>query len=326
MTLRGKKVLITGGLGFIGSNLAIACHHLGAAVTIYDAQIARSGANLFNIHPIRKDIELLFADIRAISSLEKAIIGKDILFHCAAFTSHPNSMEQPLEDIDVNCRGVVSLLEVIHKKNKDIRLVYVGTSTQIGAMQVSPITEMHSEFPLDMYSANKGAGEKYVLVYAHAYGLHAASIRLPNVFGPRANIANSDLGFLNYFIGLALQKKEIPIYGSGAQIRNVLYVDDAVSALIAAATKPLSDHPVFFAASDEHKRVVDIAEEITTVIGGTVVRRSWPVTRKRIEVGDVVIDSSAIKKKLKWKPEDSFRSGLEKTKTYFRRYGSHYGL
>ena len=232
--LRGQKVLVTGGLGFIGSNLVRTCLELGAEVTIYDCLNPRSGGNLYNIHDVKDSVELCCHDIADFDRVCQHIINKDIIFNCAASTSHPFSMREPWLDLDVNSRAVIDLLEAARRFNRDIRFIHLGTTTQLGRLQYHPADEKHPEFPTDIYSANKSVSEKYVLIYANAYKLRATAIRLSNVFGPRACIHSSEFTFNNFFIGLALQNKEITVFGDGKQMRNVIYVEDVVSSLILA--------------------------------------------------------------------------------------------
>jgi len=188
-SLRGRRVLVTGGLGFIGSNLAHRCLELGAEVTVYDCLDPKSGGNMHNIDGIEDSLEIVLNDVRNFEGICSCIRGKDILFHCAAYTSHPNSMREPMIDIDVNCKGTMHILEAARRFNPGIKIVHVGTSTQIGKMQVCPIDENHPEFPVDIYSANKSASEKYVLVYGAAYKMRTTVVRLANTFGPRSLIA-----------------------------------------------------------------------------------------------------------------------------------------
>ncbi len=317
-SLRGRRVLITGGLGFIGSNLAHRCLELGARVTIYDCLDPRSGGNLFNIDDIRADVDLVMGDVRDFECLSSHVAGQDLVFHCAAYTSHPNSMREPLIDVDVNCKGTLILLESLRRFNPNARLVYVGTSTQVGRMVYRPIDELHVEFPVDIYSANKLAGEKYCLIYARAYGLPVTVIRLANVFGPRSNIRSPDFGFINYFIGLGLQGKEIPVFGEGRQLRNITYVEDCVEALILAALSDRTAGEVFFAVSDHHYSVADIAREVARVIGGRVRFVPWPAERKAIEVGDALISNKKFRGVVPWTARHDLTSGLVKTRDYYR--------
>jgi UDP-glucose 4-epimerase len=315
--MKGQRVLITGGLGFIGSNLVHQCLKLGAQVTIYDCLDPRSGGNMYNIHDIRDQVQVALNDIRNFEGVCSAILNQDILFNCAAYTSHPNSMREPLIDIDVNCKGVINILEAARRFNSEVKIVHVGTSTQIGKMHFSPVTELHPEFPVDVYSANKSASEKHVLIYGGAYGLKTTVIRLANVFGPRSNIKSSDFGFINYFIGLALQGKELTVFGDGQQLRNISYVDDCVAALVLAALDDKSNGQVFFAVSDRQCNVAEIAQTLVDNIGGTARFVEWPPDRKAIEIGDAVISNEKIKTTLKWNPQFDLQSGLIKTRDYF---------
>jgi UDP-glucose 4-epimerase len=318
-SLANRKVLITGGLGFIGSNLAHRCLELGADVAIYDNLDPHSGGTLYNVEDIRDSLEIHFHDILNFDALVERICERDIVFNCAASTSHPFSMREPWLDLDVNSRGVVNVLEALRRFNKRARLVHIGTSTQLGPLQYEPADENHPEFPTDIYSANKSASEKYVLVYARAYGLPATVIRLANVFGPRATIRSADFTFNNYFIGLALQDKDITVYGQGEQLRNVLYVDDAVDALIAAALSDKSHGQTFFAVGDHHYSVAQIAHMTVKCMGsGRVQHVPWPQDRQAVEIGKAVLSNAKIRDVLGWRPVHDFEDGLRRTFDYFK--------
>jgi len=217
----------------------------------------------------------------------------------------------------VNCKGLLYLLEATRQFNMDAKFVQIGTSTQIGRMLHSPIDEHHPEFPVDIYSANKAAAEKYTLIYASAFGMRTTVIRLANVFGPRSRISNPDFGFVNYFVGLTLQGKDLTVFGDGAQLRNISYVADCVNALILAAENERANGEVFFATSDRQHSVAEIAQSISTHIGGAVRFVSWPDGRKAIEVGDAVISNAKIKEMLGWKPQYSLAEGMILTREYF---------
>lgn len=318
--IKGKNILITGGLGFIGSNLAHKCLELGGRVTVLDCLDPHSGGNLHNINGIRDSIELVLSDVLNFDEVSRVIIDKDILYNCAASTSHPFSMKEPWIDLDVNCRGVINLLEAARRFNKKMKFVHIGTSTQLGKLRFRPANENHPEFPTDIYSANKSVSEKYVLVYGAAYGMPVTVIRFPNVFGPRASIHSSDFTFVNYFIGLALQDKAITIYGDGAQLRNVIYVDDCINALIMATLSQHVNGEVFFASGDEHFSVVEIAKMIIKHIGsGRVKLVPWPKERAVTEIGDAVLTNEKIKKVLGWAPRHNFADGLDKTRLFYKQ-------
>lgn len=316
--LKNRRVLITGGLGFIGSNLAHRCLELGAQVTVYDCLDPRSGGNMYNVHGIEDALEIVLNDIRSFEGLSACIRNKDILFNCAAYTSHPNAMREPLIDIDVNCKGVINLLEAARRFNQDLKIVHVGTSTQIGKMRRTPVDELHPEFPVDIYSANKSVSEKYVLIYGSAYNMHTTVVRLANVFGPRSNVRSPDFGFMNYFIGLALQDKDLTVFGQGTQTRNITYVEDCVQALLLAALSPQSERETFFAVSGHQHTVAEIAEAITRHIGGRIRSVEWPKDRAAIEIGDAIISNEKIRAALHWAPQYDLAAGLKKTGAYFR--------
>jgi len=317
-SLKDKRILITGGLGFIGSNLAHKCVELGASVTIYDCLDPHSGGTLYNIHDIKDSVEVGFGDILNFDDVSRYIVNKDIIFNCSASTSHSFSMKEPWIDLDVNVRGVINLLEATRRFNKEIKFVHLGTSTQLGRLQFEIADEKHPEFPTDIYSANKSVSEKYVLIYGKAHRLSVTVLRLSNVFGPRAAIHSSDFTFNNYFIGLALQGQEITVFGKGNQLRNVLYVDDAVSAIILASQTDKTNNEVLFAVGDQHYSVAEIAQATVKYIGSGKVRFvEWPKGRREIDVGDAVISNKKIKSILPWAPKIDLKTGLIRARESF---------
>jgi len=317
--LTGRRILILGGLGFIGSNLAAFCVAAGAKVLIFDNLDPHSGGNLYNIAPIRKDVSLHFHDILDFYRLVHHITDQDIIINCAASTSHPYSMREPWIDLDVNSRGVVNILEAIRRFNAEARFIHLGTSTQLGKLVYQPADENHPEFPTDIYSANKSVSEKYVLIYAKAYKIRATVIRLANVYGPRATIRSPEFTFNNYFVGLALKNQSITVYGSGQQKRNTVYVEDAVRAIMTAATVEDTVGETLFAVGDDHHSVADIARATVEEIGaGKVVFVEWPTERKRIEIGDALISNDKIKRFLNWQPSIDLRTGLAITGKYYQ--------
>ncbi|ETR71764.1 MAG: NAD-dependent epimerase/dehydratase [Candidatus Magnetoglobus multicellularis str. Araruama] len=323
--LDGKKVLITGGLGFIGSNLAKKFLSYGSKVTIFDCLDPRSGGNLYNVNEFKNSVNMQYYDILNFDQLVHSVVDKDIIVNCAASTSHPFSMKEPWIDLDVNSKGVINILEAIRRFNKDVKFVHIGTTTQLGQTQYQPADESHPEFPRDIYSANKSVSEKYVLVYAYAYGIKACVIRLSNVYGPRASIHSPEFTFNNYFIGLALQGKDINVFGSGEQKRNLIYVDDVVNAIILASQSEKANGETMFAVNDEHLSVAQIARTISESLGPNNVNFvDWPIGKKSVDVGDAIISNKKIKQLLGWSPKFDFISGLEETKIFYKTCLNHY--
>jgi len=310
--------LITGGLGFIGSNLAHECVAQGADVTLFDCLDPHSGANRYNIRGIESAVRLLQHNILDFEKISAAVPGQDVIINCAASTSHPFSMADPFTDVDVNSKGVINLLEAIRRHSPTVRLVHMGTTTQLGRLQYWPADENHPEFPRDIYSANKCASEKYVLIYAGAYGLRATVLRLSNVFGPRAIIRSPEFTFNNYFIGLALQDKDITVYGEGTQKRNVIYVRDVVSAVLSTCRSDVTVNATFFVSGEEHYSISQIAQATVEHIGkGRVVHVDWPAERKAIELGDQIISNERMKRATDWQPTWPLAKGLEETGDYY---------
>ncbi len=317
--LTGQKILITGGLGFIGSNLAHKCVQLGADVSIFDCLDPRSGGAMHNIEEIQDSVKLYCHDILNFDQISDKIFQKDIVINCAASTSHSFSMREPWLDQDVNSRGMINLLEAIRRFNPDVKFIHLGTTTQLGKLQYQPADEQHPEFPTDIYSANKMVSEKYALIYAQAYRVRATVLRLSNVFGPRASIHSPEFTFNNYFVGLALQGKDITVFGDGKQKRNIIYVDDAVNAIIIASQTEETDGEVYFVTGNDHHSVAEIAQSTVFHIGsGNFIQIEWPKGRKQIDVGDAIISNKKIKTTINWSPMDDLTSGLLKTKAFYK--------
>jgi UDP-glucose 4-epimerase len=315
--LKGKRVMVTGGLGFIGSSLSIACVEMGAIVTIFDNLDSDSGGNLSNIKEISDSVEIISEDIRNYESLRGHIADKDVIFNCAAHTSHTRSMKDPLYNMDVNTRGVINILEAMRQSDKNGYLVQFGTTTQFGPLTHTPADETHPEFPIDAYSANKMLAEKYVLMYTRVYGINATVVRLSNIYGPRAAIHSSEFTVNNFFIGLALKNKPITVFGSGNQQRNVLYVDDVVDALITVAQSEAGNGQVFLIVSSDHYSIRQVAELTTEVFGSDVIYIDWPTDKLSIDVGDAVFSNKKFCNTYDWTPSTGLREGLVNTQKYF---------
>ncbi len=304
--MKGEKVLITGGLGFIGSTLAHRILREGGRVTILDARIPHLGAHDANIEDIKDDVEIIIGDIRDAALVRHALDGKDIIFSLAAQKSHPMSMRDPYLDIDINCRGIVTVLEEARRAGGNVkRIVFPSTTTAV-------------DYPIDMYSADKLVGERYHMLYYKNYGLPVSMVRFPNIYGPRALITSPNGGVANFFIGLAFQGKPLTVYGEGDEMKNLVYVDDAVDALarVAASDKTIGEEP-FTVCTDEFFSIREMAGAIVEIFGkGEVAHVEYP--KNLVKLKDTPMSNVRIKETVGWRPTTRFREGLEKTIAYYR--------
>lgn len=318
-TMSQQNVLVTGGLGFIGSNLAHRLVSLGANVTVYDALLPQYGGNLANIKEIKEKIRDVRADVRDFDQLKEYVKDQDVIFNCAAQVSHIDSMNDPYSDIAINCVGAINLLEAARRFNDDVKIVFTGTRSQIGKIDYSPADEKHPEFSMDIYSANKSAAEKYHLIYYRSYGIPTTSLRISNAYGPRAQVKQKGYGVVNYLIRMALQDEVITVYEPGTQKRDFIYIDDVVDSMILAAQSDLANGEVFFVGSGIETTFVDIVRLIINIAcSGTWKFVPWPPERKSIEVGDIALDLGKIQNLLKWNPEVDLDEGLRRTVEYYR--------
>lgn len=330
---KGSRALITGGLGFIGSNLAVRLNNLGVEVRIVDNLDPNAGGHILNdLDPIAHTI---FGDICDSNLAADVVADVDYVFHCAASTSHPLSMRFPSLDADTNIRGTLTLLEAIRRFSPNATFFHFGTTTQMGAAKVNLIIkddeitpvenwgtmdELSLEKPADFYSAHKVLSEKYVDIYGRFHGLNIIMLRIANTYGPRAAIHTSELGFMNYFIGLGLQSKQITVYGNGDQYRNTLYVDDVIEAIVRLAV--LSENclgELYILCHTKHYRVIEIAQAVSRHIGGEVRCVPWPDDREKTEVGHVILDGSKLHKAIEWSPQNLLDGGLQRTREWYRR-------
>jgi UDP-glucose 4-epimerase len=315
----GQNILITGGLGFIGSTVAHRAVELGANVTIYDALLPQYGGNLANIREIEDKVVNVKGDIRDFDLLKEYVKDQDIIFNCAAQVSHIDSMSDPYTDIDINCRGTINLLEAAHRFNDDVKIIYTGTRSQVGKMEYSPIDEKHPEFPTDIYSANKSVAEKYHLIYYTAYGIPTTSLRISNAYGSRAQIKQKGYGIINYLIRMALLNEVITVYEPGTQTRDCIYVDDVINSMMLAAQSDKAVGEVFFVGSGKDIMFIDLVRLIIEIAGsGKWKFVSWPSERKSIEVGDISLNIEKINRLLGWRPKTSLEEGLQKTIEFYR--------
>jgi UDP-glucose 4-epimerase len=309
------KILVIGGAGFLGSNLVRRCIMGGDnSVTVLDSLEPRLRASTDNLQEVWDRIRFVRGSICDEPLISEVVQGQDVIFNCAAQTSHPLSLQDPLFDAEINCLGNLKFLEAVRHVNPGAVVLYSSSSTVIGRAVGEIIDEEHGEKPLDIYSANKGVAEKYYRIYNRVHDVKTVVLRFANLYGPYGK-GFPEFGFVNYFISLAWNDGEIKIFGTGDQTRNVMYIDDAVDILYRAAGDERLIGDIFFAAHDEKYSVHEIAREIISVFGrGRITMIEWPEDRKRIEVENVRISSERLKQVTGWSPRYSLREGLLRTK------------
>ena len=322
--LSGSKILITGGLGFLGSNLAIRLVELGATVTLVDSLIPEYGGNLFNISGFEDRLRINFSDVRDQFSMNYLLQQQDILFNLAGQTSHMDSMQDPQTDLEINCRAHLSILEACRRSNPNIRIVYASTRQIYGRPDYLPVDEAHPLRPVDVNGINKMAGEWYHILYHTVYSIKTCALRLTNTYGPRMRIKDARQTFVGIWIRRILESQPFEVWG-GAQLRDFTYVDDAVDALLLCATRDEALGKVFNLGGKPIVSLRDLAELIIQANGsGEYEAKEFPEQRKKIDIGDYYSDYSLITNLLNWQPKVDLQEGLTKTLCYFRKNLNHY--
>jgi UDP-glucose 4-epimerase len=322
----GSHVLITGGLGFIGSHLAARLVELGADVTIVDSLIPDYGGNPYNIRDIADRVHVNYSDIRDPWSIRYLVGGKDYIFNLAGQVSHIDSMRDPKTDLDINCVSQLSLLEAMRENNRDAAIVFAASRQQYGRPQFVPVTEEHPQVPVDVNGINLVAGEGYHLLYNEVYGIRAVSLRLTNTYGPHLLMKHDRQGFITTFIRLAVQGETIRVFGDGSQLRDFTYVSDAVDAFLRAAlVEEAYGQPLNVGGIEPVSllHVAELCQELADA-GGTVETVPWPEERKKIDIGSIYVDHARLTELTGWEPMVSLHEGLAETIRFYREHGEHY--
>jgi UDP-glucose 4-epimerase len=322
---RGRNVLITGGLGFIGSNLARQLVALGAKVLLVDSLIPDYGGNLFNIDGIADRLQVNIADIRQQTTMNYLVRDRAVIFNLAGQVSHIDSMRDPYSDLEINCRSQLTILEACRYNNPAVKVVFAGTRQVYGHPDSLPVTETHLVRPTDVNGINKAAGEYYHLVYNNVFGVRACSLRLTNVYGPRQLIRHNRQGFIGWFIRLAIENKTIQIYGDGSQLRDFVHVDDAADAFLRAGASDACNGEVFNIGGDgpvSHRDLTTLLVEVAA--SGRVDYVEWPPEKKAIDIGSFYADSSKFKRATGWAPTIPLADGLRETVAFYRQHLDRY--
>ena len=323
-SFEGKKVLITGGIGFIGSNLARRLVKLGAEVTVVDSLIPEYGGNLFNIEEIKDDIDVQFSDVRDHHSMEYLIRGKDYLFNLAGQTSHMDSMSDPETDLEINCRAQLFILEACRKHNRDVKVVFASTRQIYGKPDYVPVDEQHLLRPVDVNGINKMAGEWYHILYNNVYDIAACALRLTNTYGPRMRVKDARQTFVGVWIRCLVESTPFEVWG-GQQLRDFTYVDDLVDALLLAGLSEKANGQVFNLGGEPVINLKDLADLLVKANGGGEYKvRTFPEDRAKIDVGDYYADDASIRTTLDWQPKTELGDGLAQTLAFYHKHLEHY--
>jgi UDP-glucose 4-epimerase len=322
---RGRRVMITGGLGFIGSNLAHALVELGADVLLVDSLIPDYGGNLFNVRGLESRLRINVADVRQQSTMNHLVRDREVIFNLAGQVSHIDSMRDPFTDLEINCRSQLTILEACRHNNPAAKVVYAGTRQVYGKPDYLPVDERHLVRPTDVNGINKVAGEYYHLVYNNVFGVRGCSLRLTNVYGPRQLIKHNRQGFIGWFIRLAVEGGEIQIFGDGSQVRDFVYVADAADAFLRAGALDSCNGEVLNVGGDEpvsHRELVGLLLEVAG--RGRVRMVEWPADKKAIDIGSFYSDSRTFRDLTGWAPRVPLREGLARTVEYYRAHLAEY--
>jgi UDP-glucose 4-epimerase len=323
---KGARVLVTGGLGFIGSHLAKKLVELGADVTIVDSLIPEYGGNPYNVREIERDVHINYSDIRDRWSIRYLVKDKEFIFNLAGQVSHLDSMADPETDLDINCRSQLSLLEACREDNPDTRIVFAASRQQYGRPQFVPVTEDHPLVPVDVNGINLVAGERYHLLYDEVYGIRAVSLRLTNTYGPHLLMKHDRQGFITTFIRRAVEGETIKVFGDGSQLRDFTYVSDAVDAFLAVGVTESAYGSAFNVGGIEPAPLLEVARLCQRLAdaGGGVETMPWPPERKRIDIGSIYVDHARLSEEVGWEPHVDLREGLVRTFAFYREHGEHY--
>jgi len=321
----GSDVLVSGGLGFIGSSLARRLVDVRAKVTLVDSLIPEYGGNLFNIHDIRDQVTVELTDVRDASVMASLIKNRDFLFNLAGQTSHLDSMTDPLTDLNINTAAQLHILEACRLHNRDVKIVFASTRQVYGRPRYLPVDETHPVNPIDVNGINKLAGEWYHLLYNNVYKIRACALRLTNTYGPGMRVKDARQTFLGVWIRNLIGGKTICVFGSGEQRRDFNYVDDVVEALLLAAARSESEGEVFNLGHSEHISLKELAALLIRLNGsGHYEFVPFRPDRAAIDIGDYYSDFRKIDESLGWSPRVSLEEGLRQTLEYYRKHHAHY--
>jgi UDP-glucose 4-epimerase len=319
-----KRIVITGGAGFIGSNLAHALVARGARVIVFDALLSNYGGNRVNLAGIEDAVELVEGNILEAELVGRVVRGADFVFHLAGQVGYVDSKSQPFVDLDYNGRGTLILLEALQQQAPQARFLFASSRLVYGPITAMPVREDHPTNPLSLYGIHKLLGEKYVRYWAHEFAVRGVSVRIPNPYGPRQQMKHNKYSIVGWFIRQAMENKTITVFGDGTQERDYIYIDDIVEPLLRVSAAGAAGE-AYNIGSHERMRFVDMVDTILTVVGsGRKEHVPWPEDYESNETGDYIADTTKIKEATGWEPQVSLAEGVRRTVEYYRQNRQHY--
>ena len=322
----GKRVLITGGLGFLGSSLANRLSTLGAQVIILDSLNPLYGGNRFNLNPaLVQKMRVFIGDVRDKNLVSELVDGVDVIYHFAAQVSYIDSGNIPYEDLDVNQMATLNILEACRHINPQAKVLFASSRLVLGETKMSNISEDHPTDPLSLYGVHKLASEKYLNVYYRNFGIPTTVLRITNPYGPRQQIKHNKYSLVGWFIRQAIEGKSIPVFGDGRQLRNYIYVDDIVDAFLGCGATTATDGQLYFVGSRENSEFREMVELVVETVGcGTIRYVPWPKDYEKVETGDVIIDTTKLNNTIGWEPKISLKEGVLRTYQYYEKNWKEY--
>jgi len=325
MSIKGKKVLVTGGLGFVGSNLSIRLAEMGVDVLIVDNMLPRQGGNIFNIEPVKDKVRVNISDIRNATSMNHLVKDVDYVFHLAGQVNHVDSVKNPLNDLSINVEGTLVIMEALRMNNPEAKVIFTGTRGEYGASLKLPVSESHAINPIGIYAITNFAAERIVLTYHNLHKINSVCLRITNTYGPRHQMMHDEYGVFNWFIRKAMDNDIIHIFGNGSILRDYLYIDDLIESMISIMQKDEAYGEVYNVGTGIPVSFIDLAKKITQIIcKGRIDFTEFTNERKALEPGDYYADISKIKQKINWTPKVSLEDGIQKTIKYYSKYREHY--
>ena len=324
-SFKGKNVLITGGLGFVGSNLSIRLASEGANVLIVDNMLPRQGGNVFNIEPVKDKVKINISDIRNQISMNHLVKGQDYIFHLAGQVNHVDSVKNPINDLSINVEGTLVLMEALRLNNPSAKVIFTGTRGEYGASLKLPVSEKHEINPIGIYAITNFAAERIVLTYHNLHKIKSVCLRITNTFGPRHQMRHDEYGVFNWFIRKSMDDEVIPVFGDGRILRDYLYIDDLTDSFVVTALADDVYGEVFNIGSGIPLNFIELAKKIIAISGtGKTNFTEFTTERRALEPGDYYADISKINKATGWSPKVALDDGIKKTLEYYRKYKQYY--